>query len=595
MNPEPTKVNKQQQPSRYGVRVTVSGVAFTTMTCFAIWGIGACSLDPGCDSSEDCDPLTGSSRSRIRSAVSVDGATAILGDTDAEFVALVRSESVAMLGGDGLRIDFDDGTTISMADHGSGYDYVFRNQRNGMTSTLQFLGGQGFRTKQQALKTELGDCSRLGFEEEFFGCVATAFREMAAGHLENIANNLQEAASDASSVLGAIRERGVDLATNWTQNVVDFISDGEVNTVDIFVRAVDRNDALQGLLDDYRAGPNSSPYEFTSDSSPGTLRSSSLREAVGNSLSGTNDSTITNPTSVTIDDVFCNPGTVFDLPSGTCVTRNVRDCVPIVCNAGFVFDSVLCDCVVDPLASCPPSFSFNSSSGDCRNGDGCTTTKPFPQPDGTCRETANGGCPPGSSRLSDGECRTPDGCPGDLPFLVGGFCFSTPNPCPPGTSVSSDGQCRTPDGCPASLPFAVNGLCFATPSPCPPGTAVSSNDGSCRTAEGCLADFPFLWSDGLCHSSPETSSGACGDGVCDSSSGELTNCPQDCPANCGDGFCNASAGEQQSCPQDCPQNDCCVQTNGCPSEELFSCPGDCCCCASGARCIRPRGVWICGV
>lgn len=31
-------------------------------------------------------------------------------------------------------------------------------------------------------------------------------------------------------------------------------------------------------------------------------------------------------------------------------------------------------------------------------------------------------------------------------------------------------------------------------------------------------------------------------------------------------------------------DDCCVQTNGCPSEEPYYCPGDCCCCPMGAVC-----------
>lgn len=92
----------------------------------------------------------------------------------------------------------------------------------------------------------------------------------------------------------------------------------------------------------------------------------------------------------------------------------------------------------------------------------------------------------------------------------------------------------------------------------------------------------------------DSGTGVCGDGVCDAGAGELTNCPGDCPAECGDGICNASAGEEQQCPQDCPEVQCCVATNGCPSEELFTCPGDCCCCALGARCVRPDGIWICG-
>ncbi len=98
---------------------------------------------------------------------------------------------------------------------------------------------------------------------------------------------------------------------------------------------------------------------------------------------------------------------------------------------------------------------------------------------------------------------------------------------------------------------------------------------------------------------PPAPSAPCGDGICDRPAGESEQaCPQDCPLSCGDGVCNSVEGDSTSasyCPQDCPQVQCCVDTNGCPSEELYSCPGACCCCGAGAHCVEPSGVWVCGI
>ncbi len=632
-------------------------------------------LNGGCP---NIDNETDRTTPRITSAITRDGETAIIASPANDFVALVRSESVVMLGDDGVRMYFSDGTTLQIRQVVTGCDdYDFRDDVEGAIEGLRIcttpllktrkvnpvdnkqtyairvepslptrtasdeFGMRSMRNdrshpglasappKLAGMLKEIEDCV-LDFSdlEPYFDCVAQSYRDMAAGHLERLANGLDEAADDFGGALGDVRQRGIDLATNWTQNVADFLSDGEIDPVNLFDRALG-NETVTDLVDVYRQGVNSSPYEFQPGSTSGTLRDSSLRQAIEANLRRTNDSTITNPTNVTIDDVFCNPGTVFDLPSGTC--RSPFECVPISCNPGSSFDLAACDCVPDPRNSCPPGTTLNEITGDCRTPDGCAagsvlvenpfdpgdglgccppghiaagfdgntlccpSGEPFRQPDGRCTATPDG-CPQGFTLGSDGDCRNAEGCPPGFPFLLNGFCFLTPNPCPPGTSVSStDGSCQTPEGCPGNLPFLVNGFCFPTPNPCVSGTSVSSVDGSCRTLDGCLATSPFLWTDGLCHDSPQSGNGgSCGDGVCDTSAGELDSCPGDCPADCGDGICNASAGEQQSCPQDCPQVQCCVDTNGCPSEELFSCPGDCCCCSSGARCIRPQGVWICG-
>jgi len=66
------------------------------------------------------------------------------------------------------------------------------------------------------------------------------------------------------------------------------------------------------------------------------------------------------------------------------------------------------------------------------------------------------------------------------------------------------------------------------------------------------------------------------------------------PVVCNDGFCDISGGELNSCPQDCSSNQCCIDTNGCPPETLFDCPGTCCCCPYGARCMTDGSSWICG-
>jgi len=93
----------------------------------------------------------------------------------------------------------------------------------------------------------------------------------------------------------------------------------------------------------------------------------------------------------------------------------------------------------------------------------------------------------------------------------------------------------------------------------------------------------------------EEDEAVCGDGICDAEAGELTSCPEDCPVTCGDGICNISGGEQQSCPEDCPEVQCCIDTGGCPTETLYECPGNCCCCPWGARCTQVDGRWVCGV
>jgi hypothetical protein len=121
------------------------------------------------------------------------------------------------------------------------------------------------------------------------------------------------------------------------------------------------------------------------------------------------------------------------------------------------------------------------------------------------------------------------------------------------------------------------------PPPPPPGYC---GDGVCDPALG----ESTITCPGDCPPPP----GYCGDGTCDPGLGESTvTCPGDCPLVCGDGFCNIAGGELQSCPSDCPQNQCCAQTNGCPSETPYDCPGSCCCCGWGQTCCQTTTGWTC--
>jgi hypothetical protein len=138
------------------------------------------------------------------------------------------------------------------------------------------------------------------------------------------------------------------------------------------------------------------------------------------------------------------------------------------------------------------------------------------------------------------------------------------------------------------MPAPVTSGCIRNcpPPPPPPGYC---GDGICAPALGestltCPGDCP----------PPPPPPGYCGDGTCDPGLGESTiTCPGDCPLVCGDGFCNIAGGELQSCPTDCPQNQCCAQTNGCPSETPYDCPGSCCCCGWGQTCCQTPTGWTC--
>jgi hypothetical protein len=117
----------------------------------------------------------------------------------------------------------------------------------------------------------------------------------------------------------------------------------------------------------------------------------------------------------------------------------------------------------------------------------------------------------------------------------------------------------------------------------------------CDPAGGAACDTGYRCESCTCVEAVAT----CGDGICDRVGGESeSSCAQDCPLVCGDGRCNVTGGETAAtCPSDCSSGEvaCCVETAGCATEELYSCPGDCCCCGSGARCVRHAATWICGM
>jgi len=75
----------------------------------------------------------------------------------------------------------------------------------------------------------------------------------------------------------------------------------------------------------------------------------------------------------------------------------------------------------------------------------------------------------------------------------------------------------------------------------------------------------------------------CGAAHCDCAS----PCDTTTPATCGNGSCEVLE-TVENCHADCAQGDgtnqCCVATQGCPSETQESCPGDCCCCGYGEVC-----------
>jgi hypothetical protein len=181
----------------------------------------------------------------------------------------------------------------------------------------------------------------------------------------------------------------------------------------------------------------------------------------------------------------------------------------------------------------------------------------------------------------------------------------SPNGCPPGKRCNDCKTCEpcqcnpeTNQGCEGGQTCNNNCQCDG-PLPC-------SRDPRERARGDWCSESSNWCGRGLVCDTAECrckSQGTCGDGICDSAAGEQTAgptaCPQDCPVVCGDGKCNVAGGEanpvlETYCEQDCQEVSCCRETGGCPSEQLYSCPGDCCCCPRGAIC-QYDGIYTCGV
>ncbi|MEW5849452.1 MAG: hypothetical protein AB2A00_11595 [Myxococcota bacterium] len=295
---------------------------------------------------------------------------------------------------------------------------------------------------------------------------------------------------------------------------------------------------------------------------------------------------------------FCAAGTC---QGAECVTD--ADC-PLgeACVAGAC---VMEGCVTD--LDCP--VGEVCSNGQCVAG-GCTSDADCSADErcveGTCVRagcTSNEECGPGRSCVNgacvDTGCTSNDDCPAGQ-MCIDGTCVAPPGcasdaDCPSGQTCQN-GTCAPPPGCTSdadcpSGQTCQNGTCSAAPQGvCGDGVVQGTEqcDGSGQAQ--CQSGFACV----ICRCDPVSSTATCGDGVCDTAAGERDTCAADCPSECGDNKCNATAGEPTSCPADCPSVECCVQTNGCPSEELYRCPGECCCCPYGARCVSGGGGWVCG-
>ena len=294
---------------------------------------------------------------------------------------------------------------------------------------------------------------------------------------------------------------------------------------------------------------------------------------------------------------------VDDSCSGYCDRLSGITGVPVDDTAGACSNGD-CVCHWDPDAYCALFVGDNFCGGarianlatgyiDCptqicgngRRDDVCGDTSRNEVCDPTTGE-ARGGCPEGQGCSDECACvdcgcdwQTQSGC--DL----GTFCSNATCQCEPG--------CVDDRNCPEGQVCAPNG-----------GGCVEA--GSCADVNGRECDAEVRWS---CPNNERcqpdcTCATSCPDGVCDAELGEATTtsptyCEADCPAQCGDGRCNSYVGESSPshtnyCPGDCPEVQCCIDNNGCPSEELYSCPGDCCCCPAGAVCVRRDNRWTCG-
>lgn len=313
-------------------------------------------------------------------------------------------------------------------------------------------------------------------------------------------------------------------------------------------------------------------------------------------------------------DAFC----AIQFGSGYCGGAQIELEVPLVVRCpnrrcGDLHRTDASECIDGTSEVCDPSArNTNCPGGELCAAD-CSACQPCPAGCSTCRCTPGvspSGCPADYICSSSCQCEPVPSCATSLVSLVTSERWCDPREagwCPQGTVCTAetcqctycgDGTVNGSEECEAGF---AGGECPAG-QPCN-DCRCGSNCGNgtvdpgehCDPAGGAPCDRGYSCMGCTCVAAQ------CGDGICDRSAGEDEgSCGNDCPAACGDGVCNTAAGENSSaspshCPGDCPEVQCCFDTNGCPSEQLYECPGDCCCCGAGARCVRPQGVWVCGI
>jgi hypothetical protein len=197
-----------------------------------------------------------------------------------------------------------------------------------------------------------------------------------------------------------------------------------------------------------------------------------------------------------------------------------------------------------------PELCFNGADDDC---DGLTDLD-----DEACAEPCVCG---------DGLCE-PDRC-GERWDAQGQTCASDcatcgDGHCDAGEGVNGPGACLTDCCGSCGDGDCKGGECDESPDDCPQDCGFVCGDGACDPGEDptlCLADCqPF----------------ACGNQVCEPTEDPGT-CPSDCGATCGD--CDCQAGEHGACVVDCGScgDGYCVSfCDHLLSEDLASCPTDCC-------------------
>ena len=291
-----------------------------------------------------------------------------------------------------------------------------------------------------------------------------------------------------------------------------------------------------------------------------------------------------------------------------CDCDDVRRC-PSFCSAlsgntgialvgvGGACTNNVCNCNFDPDAYC----SYYKGEHYCGDGYQDLNTMAYVCPnacgngvlDTTCADN------PAYTEACDGSAADGNTCEAGF---VCDQCRCRPGICGNGVVEgsgqfkSSNEQCEwqardCPDG-----EVCIDCACQATLASCFNNTLDTGEECDLSAAGGDICIDPEVCVDCRC---TQRDPPVCGDGVCDTEAGEQveaasTYCQADCPAECGDGLCNHTAGEASSCPEDCGEVQCCVDTGGCPSEERYSCPGECCCCPSGAVCAQASGAWVCG-